>query len=322
MVVGIVGATGLVGQTLVSILSDSPLPISLRFATASQRSVGKRIRFRESVQIVEDTTETSVCAPCDVVFIASSSEVSRQWRSFLQQHHRFIIDLSSAFRMDPAVPLPVPDIDSDFITQSNQWISNPNCSTIQLVKALSPVHRHWGLRKVVVSTYQSVSGMGQAGIDRLSQEEQGLPTDQPVPLHRNVNPWIGENTNNPISEEECKIIEETRKILAVPKLPIYPTAVRVPVPTSHCESVYMETEKGFRLDFVRELWHHTKGIVVSETPALPKHTTGTNHVMISRIRSVSPNTLQCWLTADNIRVGSAWNAYQILECLAEKGFVS
>lgn len=322
MVVGMIGATGLVGQTLVSILSDSPFPITLRFVTASQRSVGKRIRFRESVRIVEDTKESSVGTPCDVVFIASSSGVSLQWHTFLKQHHRFIIDLSSAFRMDPAVPLPVPDIDSEVITQSNQWISNPNCSTIQLVKALSPVHRHWGLCKVVVSTYQSVSGMGQDGIDRLYKEEQGLPTDQPVPLHRNVNPWIGENTNHPISEEECKIIEETRKILVDPTLSVYPTAVRVPVPTSHCESVYMETEKGFCLDFVKEIWEHTQGIVVSETPALPKHTAGSNVVMISRIRSMSPKTLQCWLTADNIRVGSAWNAYQILESLVEKGFVS
>jgi len=322
MVVGIIGATGLVGQTLVSILSDSPLPITLRFLTASSRSIGKRIRFRESYQIVENTKESSVSSPCDVVFIASSAAVSRKWRSVLLQHHRWVIDLSSAYRMDPAIPLPVPDIDSEVITQTNRWISNPNCSTIQLVKSLFPLYRHWGLHKVVVSTYQSVSGMGQAGIDRLTREEQGLPSDQLIPLHRNVNPWIGDITDLTNSEEEMKIIEETRKILAFSTLSIFPTAVRVPVPISHCESVYIETEKHFHLDAVKEMWQHTQGIVVSESPVLPTQTVGTNDVMISRIRSLSPCTLQYWVTADNIRVGSAWNAYQILQSLVEKGFLS
>lgn len=192
---------------------------------------------------MENTKESSVSSPCDVVFIASSAAVSRKWRSVLLQHHRWVIDLSSAYRMDPAIPLPVPDIDSEVITQTNRWISNPNCSTIQLVKSLFPLYRHWGLHKVVVSTYQSVSGMGQAGIDRLTREEQGLPSDQLIPLHRNVNPWIGDITDLTNSEEEMKIIEETRKILAFSTLSIFPTAVRVPVPISHCESVYIETEK-------------------------------------------------------------------------------
>lgn len=322
MVVGIIGATGLVGQTLVSILSDSPLPIILRFLTASSRSIDKRIRFRESYLIVEDTKESSVGSPCDVVFIASSAVVSRRWRSVLLQHHRWIIDLSSAYRMDPTIPLPVPDIDSEVITQTTRWISNPNCSTIQLVKSLFPVYHHWGLLKVVVSTYQSVSGMGQAGIDRLIREEQGLSPDQVIPLHRNVNPWIGDVTDHPNSEEELKIVEETRKILDTPTLSIFPTAVRVPVPISHCESVYIETEKHFHLDAVKEMWQHTPGIVVSESPVFPMQTAGTNDTMISRIRSLSPCTLQYWLTADNIRVGSAWNAYQILQSLVEKGFLS
>ena len=319
MVVGIIGATGLVGQTLVSILSDSLLPIELRFLTASQRSVGKKIPFRNTIFTIEDTTEDSLSNPCDVVFITSSSDVSHHWQSFLLKKHRWVIDLSSAFRLDHSVPLLVPDVNANAITRESGWISNPNCSTIQLVKTLFPIHRLWGVRKVIVSTYQSVSGMGQNGIDRLSQEEKGLPAQNAVPLHHTVCPWIGNGSHERMSEEESKMIQETRKILENPILPVYPTAVRVPVPISHCESVYLETDREFRLDSVRELWRHTPGIVLSESPGLPSQAAGTNDVLISRIRSLSPNTLQCWVVADNIRVGSAWNAYQILECLAEKG---
>lgn len=322
MVVGVVGATGLVGQTLISVLSDSVLPIELKFLTASSSSIGKIIPFRGKPHSVEETSISTLTQSCDVVFLAVSTEIAKKWRSYLLKHHRWIIDLSSAYRMNSSIPLLVPEVNAEILRQDNGWISNPNCSTIQLVKILFPIHQQWGLQKVIVSTYQSVSGMGHAGLVRLNQEEKGQFAQKVAPLHRNVIPWIGEFSDENISEEETKMIGETRKILQIPDLPIYPTAVRVPVPISHSESIYIETNQPFDLDSTKKLWRKKPGLQVSEIPIQPKDVVGSNQVYISRIRSFSSNTLLCWGVADNIRVGSAWNAFQILELLAERGLVS
>ncbi len=318
MRIGIVGATGLTGRTLLDILEKAPESIEIAYLGASSASAGQKIPFKGNSMEIVDTDQHTLAQPVDIVFMACSTELSMEWMPKALEHCSWVIDFSSAFRMKQEVPLVVPEINGDVLENYQGLIANPNCSTIQLAKACQPIARQYGLQKVIVSTYQSVSGMGQKGIDRLHREEEGMLFAEELPLHHNVVPWIGPITRDDYCDEEQKIIEEMQKILRIPGLPVYPTTVRVPVPICHGESVYLETERSVNMDEVIALWKQTDGLRYTHEIACPVHMAHQNEVLIGHARSPEGNILQFWSVADNLRVGSAWNAYQILKILDKK----
>ncbi len=315
MRIGIVGATGLTGRTLLDILEKAPEPVEIAYLSASSSSAGREISFKDqSIEIVT-TDQYALSQSVDIVFMACSTELSMEWVPRALEHCSWVIDFSSAFRMKKEVPLVVPEINGDVLENYKGLIANPNCSTIQLAKTCHPLAKKYGLQKVVVSTYQSVSGMGQKGIDQLQKEEEGMLFAENLPLHHNVVPWIGPFTRDDYCDEEQKIIEEMRKILRIPGLPVYPTTVRVPVPICHGESVYLETERSLGVQEAIDLWKQTEGLQYTHEIACPVHMAHQNEVLIGHARSPEGNILQFWSVADNLRVGSAWNAYQILKLL-------
>jgi aspartate-semialdehyde dehydrogenase len=318
MRIGIVGATGLTGRTLLKILDQLPVAIDLVFLSASPESEGKELNFRGRSYVVVPTDMNCLRQELDLVLMTCSTELSLEWAPLFSEKARWVIDLSSAFRMDAKVPLVVPGINDDMLSNAEGLIANPNCSTIQLVRACDPILQKFGLKKIIISTYQSISGMGQSGIDRLHKEEDGLLFPADLPLHRNVIPWIGPRTKHDNCDEEEKIIEETRKILAAPDLEIFPTTVRVPVTISHGESVYLETEKEFDISEVVSIWKQVDDLKYVDDIICPVHAVGSNEVWINRARSSAPKVLQFWSVADNLRVGSAWNACRIITILNER----
>ena len=316
MRIGIVGATGLTGRTLLEILEKAPEKMDLVYASASPASEGKKLSFQQQTLEISSTHSSVLSQPVDMVFMTCSAELSKQWAPVLREHARWVIDLSSAFRMEKDIPLVVVGVNEVLLQGYEGLIANPNCSTIQLVKACHGIHQLGRITKLVVSTYQSISGMGQKGLNQLQKEEEGLLFSETIPLHHNVIPWIGPATRNPLCEEEEKIIEESQKIMSAPDMSVIPTTVRVPVPISHGEAVYVESEKPVSIEEIRHLWLRTPGIKLMNEVSCPVHSAHTNEVWISRLRKPSPNSLAFWEVADNLRVGSAWNAYQIFSLLA------
>jgi aspartate-semialdehyde dehydrogenase len=321
MRIGIVGATGLTGKTLLDILALAPEPVDMVYLTASEASVDQHISFRKQDLKISATSLDLLKESVDVVFFATSTDLSLQWIPVVKERARWIIDLSSAYRMEADVPLLVPGINDHTLDQTGGLIANPNCSTIQLLRALYPIHQEYSIQKIVVATYQSVSGMGQGGLDRMQKEEEGLLFPSEIPLHRNVIPWIGPRTKDELCDEEQKMIEESRKIFSYPSLAVYPTTVRVPVAISHGEAVYVETAKEMQASEVIDRWKHTPDLLYSEDFSYPLQSSGSNMVWLSRLRLPDPRVMQFWCTADNLRVGSAWNAYRILKLLNDRSLI-
>lgn len=328
-VIAIAGATGLVGAEMLSILEASPLKVSEVRLLASENSAGEIYSFRGE-ELVVSTLNSSSFEGVDIALFATSNELSRQFVPHALQTGAYVIDNSSAFRMDPEVPLVVPEVNPNTITKDTKLIANPNCSTAQLVVALKPLNDLAKLKRVVVSTYQSVSGAGKAALDELWSQTLSIFQQKEMPqevfayqIAFNVFPHIDSFHESGYTKEEKKVIDETRKILDLPNLRITCTAVRVPVFHSHSESVNIEFENPVKREGIIKALKNQTGLEVYEDDEnfpMPTDVTGTDPVHVGRIRIDTSVDSGCdmWVVADNLRKGAALNAIQIAELIVAK----
>lgn len=323
--IAVVGATGMVGRTFLAVLEERNLPISEIFFFASSKSAGKTITFKGKDYIVEELTESSFDRGIDIALFSAGAGTSLKFAPIAAEKGCVVIDNSSAWRMDPKVPLVVPEVNPEDIKWNNGIIANPNCSTIQAVVALKPLQMKYGLKRVIYSTYQSVSGAGMGGFMDLENGIKGeAPTKFIYPIAGNCIPHIDVFMENGYTKEEIKMMAETRKILNLPNLKVTATTVRVPVFYSHSESINVELEKPFDLDELKQELKSFPGIIVQDDPSnnlypMPITAAGKDEVFVGRIRrdeSVD-NGVNLWVVADNIRKGAATNAVQIAQKLIE-----
>jgi len=318
-----VGASGLVGRTLLEVIGEHNFPFRDLRLFASEQSEGNELQVGHRSYPLR-RLEPNCFAGLDLVFFVSTNQVSLDWAPEAVKSGALVIDNSKAYRMDPAVPLIVPEINGKQLFKNQGIIANPNCSTVQTVLALSPLEKAFGLERVVVSTYQSVSGSGKLALEQLRAERNGKKEDYarvyPHPIFNNCLPHIGTFLENGYTDEEMKMVHESRKILDLPDLRITATTVRVPVESSHSVSVNVELRKDFDLDSVRDLYLKTPGIILRDDPAeavypLAREARGHDEVFIGRIRRDFSVThgLNLWVVADNLRKGAASNALQIAE---------
>lgn len=321
--VAIVGATGVVGEMFLKVLEEKKLNIDNYVLLASSRSKGKKVKFMDKEYIVEELTESSFDNNrFQYALFSAGASVSEKYAKIAAKNGCIVIDNSSCFRMDKSVPLVVPQVNMEDAYEHFNIISNPNCSTIQAVVPLKVLDNKYKLKRVIYSTYQAVSGAGKKGIDDL---QNNTTNKFPYPIVNNCLPHIDVFLDNGYTKEEMKMIEETRKILKRPKLPITATCVRVPTFNCHCESITVELENDFKIEDIKTLLNNSSGIILLDDPKreiYPINTfvTGTDEVYIGRIRrdfSVE-NGINFWCVADNIRKGAASNAIEILENLLNK----
>ncbi len=335
MKVAVVGATGLVGTKMLQVLEERNFPVTELLPVASEKSVGKEISFKGKKYKVVSMTDAIAAKPAVALFSAGGS-TSLEWAPKFAEAGITVIDNSSAWRMDPSKKLVVPEINADALTKDDKVIANPNCSTIQMVVALNPLHKKYKAKRIVVSTYQSVTGTGVKAVDQLNGERKkavkGENTDYPMaykyPIDLNVIPQIDVFLDNGYTKEEMKMVNETKKIMRDESIRVTSTTVRIPVVGGHSESVNIEFEKDFDLNEVRSLLQSAPGVVVVDDPAaqqypMPKDAHERDEVFVGRIRrdETQPNTLNLWIVSDNLRKGAATNAVQIAEYLLEKGMI-
>jgi len=330
MKVTVVGATGLVGTVMLKVLAERNFPVTELIPVASAKSKGKEIDFKGKKYKVVTVEEALAMKPDVALFSAGGSTSTEQAPKFAAIGTT-VIDNSSAWRMDPTKKLVVPEVNADVLTAEDKIIANPNCSTIQMVVALKPLHDAYKIKRVVVSTYQSVTGTGVAAVDQLMNERKGI-TDGPMayayPIDLNVIPQIDVFLDNGYTKEEMKMILETKKIMGDDSIRVTATTVRIPVMGGHSESLNIAFENDFDLAKVRELLAATNGVVVVDDPAnakypMPMDAHGKDEVFVGRIRrdESQDNTLNMWCVADNLRKGAATNAVQIAEYLVSKGLI-
>lgn len=329
--VAVAGATGAVGRKMLEILASRDFPVANLKVLASARSVGQALPFKGSSVAVEELSENSFDG-VDIALFSAGAGVSRQFAPFAVKSGCIVIDNSSAFRMDPDTPLVVPEVNTDAIGSDPRIIANPNCSTIQMVVALKPIHDKFKIKRVVVSTYQSVSGSGQKAIDELEGQTKNLlngetvkPNVYPHQIAFNCLPHIDIFLDNGYTKEEMKMVDETRKILDDSSILVSPTAVRVPVFYCHSESVNVETEKPITAKEVKELLVGSDGIQVVDNPENSEYPLATigadqDEVFVGRIRDdiSCDNAINFWIVSDNLRKGAALNAVQIAEYLVQR----
>ena len=321
--VAIVGATGMVGRTFLKVLEELQLPVENYYLMASKRSAGSKVEFMGKEYVIEELTETSFDKDIDIALFSAGGSTSEKFAPIAASKGVVVIDNSSAWRMDPEVPLVVPEVNPDDILKNKGIIANPNCSTIQAMVALKPLHDKYKIKRIVYSTYQAVSGAGLAGWQDLENGLKGEePKKFPHPIANNCLPHIDVFLPNGYTKEEMKMVNETIKILGDDSLKITATTVRVPVFNSHSESINLEFEKQFDLEELKEVLRNAPGIVVQDDPEnnvypLATNATGTNETYVGRIRrdeSVESG-VNLWVVADNIRKGAAANAVQIAQKL-------
>ena len=333
MKIAVVGATGLVGSKMLQVLDERGIAIDELMVAASEKSVGKEIVFQGKTHHVI-SVEDAIEARPDIAIFSAGASASKQYAPLFAAKGTYVIDNSSAWRMYPEIPLVVPEINADTITKDTHIIANPNCSTIEMVVALAPLHKAFDIKRLVIATYQSVSGSGLKGINQLEREEgerlklkgerSQLPNAYPHQIYRNVLPHGGDFCENGYTTEEEKLVNETRKILRAPQIAITATVCRVPVTGGHSEAVNVEFNKPFELQEVRQLLESFPGIVVQDDPATnlyPMAITAydKDEVFVGRIRrdfSIE-NGLNFWVVSDNIRKGAATNAVQIAQYIIE-----
>jgi aspartate-semialdehyde dehydrogenase len=329
MKVAVIGATGLVGQTILNILEERNFPVSELIPVASSSSVGKKVVFKGKNHIIQSIQNAILLKPQIAIFSAGGS-ISRQFAPEFAKVGAFVIDNSSAWRMDDSVPLIVPEINAEAINRDTLIIANPNCSTIQFVLVLDPLEKKYGLERVVISTYQAVSGTGKNALDQMFGERNKTEFDlvYPHPIDLNCFPHGGDFLDNGNTTEEAKLIHETRKILELPNLRVSPTVVRIPVHTGHSESVNIEFKKAFDIEDIRSLLSNATSVQVNDDPAsftypTPLSITGSDDAHVGRIRRDESleNGLNLWISADNLRVGAATNAIRIAEYLVQAKMV-
>lgn len=321
--VAVVGATGMVGRMFLKVLEEKQFPINNFYALASSKSAGSKLTFNGNEYVVEELKESSFDKHIDIALFSAGGETSKKFSPIAASKGVVVIDNSSAFRMDADVPLVVPEVNPQAVKNHKGIIANPNCSTIQAVVALKPLHEKYGIKRIVYSTYQAVSGTGVKGVADLENGIKGIePRTYPHQIAYNCLPHIDVFLENGYTKEEIKMIDETKKILDDQNLKITATTVRVPVYSGHSESVNVEFERDFDINELRELLSHSPGIVLQDDPSknlypLATNAAGKNEVFVGRIRrdySVEYG-INLWVVADNVRKGAATNAVQIAELL-------
>ena len=326
MKIAVVGATGLVGSTIIKVLEERGFSQHELIPTASAKSVGKMITFGNK-QIAVVSIADAIEQKPDFAIFSAGSGVSLQYAPLFAEQGTVVIDNSSAWRKYENIPLVVPEINASAITTADKIIANPNCSTIQMVLALAPLHKEYKIKRVVVSTYQSVSGTGIEAIRQLESEENGENGDKvyPYPIHRNLFPHGGDFLADGYTTEEQKLVDETRKILNAPDIALTGTVVRVPVIGGHSEAVNIEFHNEFEVEDVIKLLSEMSGITIMDNPQsneypMPLYAKDKDDVFVGRIRRdfSQPKTLNLWIVADNLRKGAATNAVQIMEYLSTK----
>lgn len=331
MKIAVVGATGLVGSEILKVLEERNFPVSELIPVASERSVGKQITFRGKPITVVSYDDAIAAKPAIAIFSAGGS-TSLQLAPKFAEAGITVVDNSSAWRMDPTKKLVVPEVNAGVLTKDDRIIANPNCSTIQMVVVLEPLHKRYGIKRVVVSTYQSVTGTGKAAVDQLFAEREGragVEKVYPHPIDLNVLPHIDVFLDNGYTKEEMKMVNETKKIMGDNSIRVTATTVRIPTIGGHSEAVNIEFIHDFDLAEVVDILTHAEGVVVQDDPAnkiypMPLTAHGKDEVFVGRIRrdESQPNTLNLWIVADNLRKGAATNAVQIAEYLLQHDLVN
>ena len=329
MNLAIIGATGLVGEEMLKVLDQRKIQFTNLTLVSSKKSVGKSLNFQEkSYQLIsiEDAFEKEL----DVAIFSAGKEVSLKWAPVFSKKGVTVIDNSSAWRMDTTKKLIVPEINGDELTHNDKIIANPNCSTIQMLVAIAPIHKKYGITRVIISTYQSITGTGRIALNQLNNEYNNIDGEMAYKyqIHQNAIPHCDDFEDNGYTKEEMKLINETHKILD-PNISVTATAVRVPVMGGHSESINLTLEKSFDLIEVKELLAQSKGIVLEDDPEnfkypMPINARGKDEVFVGRIREdfSCENSLNLWVVSDNLRKGAATNAIQILETIISKGFIN
>ncbi|MEW5676742.1 aspartate-semialdehyde dehydrogenase [Flavobacterium enshiense] len=329
MKVAVVGATGMVGEVMLQVLTERNFPVTELIPVASEKSVGKEIDFKgKKFKVV--SMQTAIDMRPEIAVFSAGGDTSKEWAPKFAEAGTTVIDNSSAWRMDPTKKLVVPEINASVLTKDDKIIANPNCSTIQMVMALAPLHKKYDIKRIIVSTYQSITGTGVKAVRQLENEYAGVQGEMAYkyPIHRNAIPQCDVFEDNGYTKEEMKLVRETQKILEDKTIAVTATAVRVPVVGGHSEAVNVEFENDFEVSEVRSILHNTSGITVQDnidtfTYPMPLYAEGKNDVFVGRIRrdESQPNTLNMWIVADNLRKGAATNAVQIAEYLVANNLV-
>ena len=329
MKLAVVGATGMVGQVMLKVLAERNFPIDELILVASKRSIGKDISYQgKTYKIIG--LEEAVAAKPNIALFSAGGSTSLEWAPKFAEVGTTVIDNSSAWRMDSDKKLIVPEINANLLTKDDKIIANPNCSTIQLVMALAPLHQRYKMKRVVVSTYQSVSGTGLKAVQQMENEMAGIKDEMayPYPIHKNALPHCDVFEENGYTKEEMKLAREPQKILDDRTFSITATAVRIPTSGGHSESVNVEFENDFELGDIRKMLHDTPGITLQDntdtnTYPMPIYAHDKDEVFVGRIRrdETQPNTLNMWIVSDNLRKGAATNTIQIAEYLINNKLV-
>jgi len=329
MKIAVIGATGMVGTIMLKMLEERNFPVSQLVVVASKKSIGKEISFQGKPITIIGLSKAISQKP-DIAIFSAGGSISIEWAPKFVEVGTTVIDNSSAWRMDPAKKLVVPEINSNLLTSEDKIIANPNCSTIQLVMALAPLHKKYRMKRVVVSTYQSVSGTGVKAVNQLENEIKGIKSEMayPYPIHKNALPHCDDFEDNGYTKEEMKLAREPQKILGDSSFSITATAVRIPTAGGHSEAVNVAFENDFDLNDIRKILHETPGITVQDNPdtytyPMPIYANGKDDVFVGRIRrdESQEKTLNMWIVSDNLRKGAATNAIQIAEYLVDKELI-
>lgn len=329
MKVAVVGATGMVGEVMLQVLAERNFPVTELIPVASEKSVGKEIEFKSKKYKVVGL-QTAVDMKADIALFSAGGQTSLDWAPKFAAAGTTVIDNSSAWRMDPTKKLIVPEINAHELTTADKIIANPNCSTIQMVMVLAPLHQKYNIKRVVVSTYQSITGTGVKAVQQLENEYAGIQGEMAYKyqIHRNAIPQCDVFEDNDYTKEEMKLVRETKKIMSDDSIAVTATAVRIPVVGGHSETVNIEFTNDFDINELRKILHHTNGVTVQDntdtyTYPMPLYAEGKDDVFVGRIRrdESQPNTVNMWIVADNLRKGAATNTIQIAEYLVANKLV-
>ncbi|WP_374540255.1 aspartate-semialdehyde dehydrogenase [Flavobacterium sp.] len=329
MRVAVVGATGMVGEVMLQVLAERNFPVTELIPVASEKSVGKEIEWKGNKYTVVSLA-TAVEMKPQIALFSAGGDTSKEWAPKFAEVGTTVIDNSSAWRMDVSKKLIVPEINASQLTKEDKIIANPNCSTIQMVMALAPLHAKYDIKRIVVSTYQSITGTGVKAVQQLENEYQGIQGDMAYkyPIHRNAIPQCDVFEENGYTKEEMKLVRETQKILSDTTIALTATAIRIPVVGGHSEAVNVQFENDFDVNEVRSILSATSGVTVQDdlenySYPMPIYAQGKDDVFVGRIRrdESQPNTLNMWIVADNLRKGAATNTIQIAEYLVKNQLV-
>jgi aspartate-semialdehyde dehydrogenase len=329
MKVAVVGATGMVGEIMLQVLAERNFPVTELIPVASEKSVGKEIEWKGKTYKVVGL-QTAVDMKPEIALFSAGGETSLEWAPKFAEAGTTVIDNSSAWRMDATKKLVVPEINASVLTEEDKIIANPNCSTIQMVMALAPLHAKYDIKRIVVSTYQSITGTGVKAVRQLENEYAGIQDEMAYkyPIHRNAIPQCDSFEENGYTKEEMKLVRETQKILNDNTIAVTATAIRIPVVGGHSEAVNVQFENDFDVNEVRQILSNTPGVTVQDnldtfTYPMPIYAQGKDDVFVGRIRrdESQPNTINMWIVADNLRKGAATNTIQIAEYLVANNLV-